>query len=69
MPPTAEIGDKNHGDNIANLVAAGNKPRETRRDFKPFLNCCDHRVYVPRAQCLLQCHQERKEKYKYLQVK
>lgn len=69
MPPAAEIRDKDHGDNIANLVAAGNKPREARRDFEPFLNGRDHRVYVPGAQCLLQSHQERKEKYKYLQDK
>lgn len=66
MPPAAEVRDEDHGDNIANLVTAGNEPRETRRDFKPFLNCCNHRVYVPGAQCLLQRHKERKEKNKHL---
>lgn len=69
MPPAAEIRDKDHGDNVAYLVAASNKPREARRDFEPFLNGRDHRVYVPGAQRLLQCDQERKEKYKHLRIK
>lgn len=65
---TAEIRYKDHGNHVTDLVATRDEPRETRRDLESFLYCCDHRVYVARAQRLLKRHQERKEKYKHLKV-
>lgn len=49
----AEIRYKDHGNHVTDLVAARDEPREARRYFKPFLNCCDHRIYVAGTQRLL----------------
>ena len=66
MSSTAEIWYEDHGNDVTDLVAARDQSGQTRRDFEAFLDCGDHRVYVPGAQRLLQRYQERKEKYKHL---
>lgn len=53
MSPAAEVGYEDDGNDVTDLVAARDEPRQTRRDLETFLDCSDHRVYVAGAQRLL----------------
>lgn len=59
VPPASQIGHEDDGDDVPDLVAAGDKAREAGGDLEPLFDGGDHRVVVPRAESLLQGHQER----------
>lgn len=46
MSPATKIADENDGNDVSDLVGAGNDARKAGWDFEPFLYGRDHRIYV-----------------------
>lgn len=66
MSPATKIADENDGNDVSDLVGAGNDARKAGWDFEPFLYGRDHRIYVTWTKCLLQRDEKWEEEHEHL---
>lgn len=58
MPPASKITHEDHRDHVADLVRRRYQPREAGWYLESLLDRSYHRIYITRAQRLLQCNEE-----------